>query len=91
MRVPVLGLAIALAAPAAGPAQIPGVQVAGKTGTAETQVGKTINDAWFIAFAPSRDPRIAIAVNVQKVPGFGGEIAAPIARDVMAALLRKAG
>ncbi len=70
---------------------IAGVRVAGKTGTAETQVGKTINDVWFIAFAPSRDPRVAIAVNVQKVPGFGGEIAAPIARDVMATLLKRAG
>ena len=71
-------------------AQIPGVQVAGKTGTAETQLGKTINDVWFIAFAPSRNPSIAIAVNVQKVPGFGGDIAAPIARDVMMTLLKKA-
>ncbi len=68
---------------------IPGVQVAGKTGTAETQIGKTINDVWFIAFAPSKDPRVAIAVNVQKVPGFGGGIAAPIARDVMMTLLKK--
>ena len=68
-------------------AQIPGVQVAGKTGTAETQVGDKINDVWFIAFAPSRDPRIAIAINVQKVPGFGGAIAAPIARQVMQTLL----
>jgi len=71
-------------------AKIEGVQVAGKTGTAETQIGKKINDVWFIAFAPSRDPRVAIAVNVQDVPGFGGEIAAPIARDVMKMLLREA-
>lgn len=70
-------------------AQIPGVQVAGKTGTAETQFGKKVNDVWFIAFAPSREPRVAIAVNVQDVPGFGGEVAAPIARDVMQILLRK--
>lgn len=68
---------------------IPGIQVAGKTGTAETQFGKAINDVWFIAFAPSKDPRVAIAVNVQDVPGFGGEIAAPIARDVMTTLLKK--
>ena len=71
-------------------AQIPGVQVAGKTGTAETQFGKTINDVWFIAFAPSKDPTVAIAVNVQDVPGFGGGIAAPIAKDVMTTLLGKA-
>lgn len=72
-------------------AKIEGIQVAGKTGTAETQLGKKINDVWFIAFAPSRDPRIAIAVNVQDVPGFGGEIAAPIARDVMRTLLQADG
>ncbi len=70
-------------------AKIGGVQVAGKTGTAETQLGKKINDVWFIAFAPSRDPQVAIAVNVQDVPGFGGEIAAPIARDVLKMLLSK--
>lgn len=68
-------------------AAIPGVDVAGKTGTAETQISQTINDVWFIAFAPAEDPRVAIAVNVQKVPGFGGEVAAPIARDIMKSLL----
>lgn len=72
-------------------AQIPGIQVAGKTGTAETQFGKKINDAWFIAFAPSRNPRIAIAVNVQKVPGFGGAVAAPIAKQLMRTLLKGDG
>ena len=37
-------------------AQIPGVQVAGKTGTAETQIGTAINNVWFIAFAPASNP-----------------------------------
>jgi peptidoglycan glycosyltransferase len=64
------------------------VQVAGKTGTAETQIGKKINDVWFIAFAPAQNPRVAIAVTLAGVPGFGGDIAAPIARDIMQELLR---
>ena len=69
-------------------AQIPGTQVAGKTGTAETEFGKKINNVWFIGFAPAQNPRIAVAVTVAGVPGFGGQFAAPIARDVMRELLR---
>ncbi|HWX45785.1 MAG TPA: penicillin-binding protein 2 [Solirubrobacteraceae bacterium] len=68
-------------------AQIPGVQVAGKTGTAETQIGTAVNNVWFIAFAPAADPRVAIAVTLEHVPGFGGVFAAPVARRVMEALL----
>jgi peptidoglycan glycosyltransferase len=68
-------------------AQIGGVQVAGKTGTAETQIGQTINNVWFIAFAPASVPRVAIAVTLRGVPGFGGAFAAPIARQVMERLL----
>ena len=69
-------------------ASIPGIQVAGKTGTAETQIGSQINNAWFIAFAPANHPRVAIAVYVRHVPGFGGDFAAPIAKTVMQELLR---
>lgn len=69
------------------PAQIPGVQVAGKTGTAETQVGTAINNVWFIAFAPAADPRVAIAVTLKGVPGQGAAFAAPVARQVMESLL----
>jgi peptidoglycan glycosyltransferase len=68
-------------------AQIPGVQVAGKTGTAETQIGTAINNVWFIAFAPASNPRVAIAVTLQDVPGQGAAFAAPVARQVMEALL----
>jgi peptidoglycan glycosyltransferase len=68
-------------------AQIPGVQVAGKTGTAETQLGQTINNVWFIAFAPASAPRVAIAVTLRGVPGFGGAFAAPVARQVIEKLL----
>jgi penicillin-binding protein A len=67
---------------------IPGIQVAGKTGTAETGRGN-IYTAWFIAFAPANRPQVAVAVVVENQPGgFGGEVAAPIAKQVMEALIR---
>lgn len=69
-------------------AQIPGIQVAGKTGTAETEFGAKVNDVWFIGFAPADNPRIAVAVTVKAVTGFGGDFAAPIARDIMKSLLQ---
>jgi peptidoglycan glycosyltransferase len=68
-------------------AQIPGVQVAGKTGTAETQIGDSINNVWFVAFAPASAPRVAVAVTLQDVPGQGAEFAAPVAREVIERLL----
>jgi peptidoglycan glycosyltransferase len=68
-------------------AQIPGVQVAGKTGTAETQIGTAINNVWFIAFAPAQNPRVAIAVTLKGVPGQGASFAAPVARQVIEQLL----
>ena len=68
-------------------ARIPGVRVAGKTGTAETQIGTAINNVWFIAFAPAQSPRVAVAVTLQDVPGQGAAFAAPVARQVMEAVL----
>jgi peptidoglycan glycosyltransferase len=70
------------------PAQIPGVQVAGKTGTAETQFGDAPNNAWFIAFAPAQEPRVAVAVTLQDVPGYGATYAAPVARELIERLLK---
>jgi penicillin-binding protein A len=70
-------------------AQIPGVRVAGKTGTAETGTAGT-NTTWFITFAPVEKPTVAIAVVVENQNGTGGEFAAPIAKAVMQALLPKA-
>lgn len=68
-------------------AQIPGIRVAGKTGTAETGGPGTPNTAWFIAFAPADAPRIAVAVVLQNQTGAGGTTAAPIAKAIMQALL----
>jgi peptidoglycan glycosyltransferase len=64
-----------------------GVGVAGKTGTAEVDVGgERRNHAWFIAFAPSSDPRVAVAV-VSEYGGVGGQVAAPLARAILSAVL----
>lgn len=66
-------------------ARIPGVTVAGKTGTAE--VGKSVQThAWFIAFAPAEQPRVAIALVLENA-GVGGRVAAPEARAVLEAAL----
>jgi peptidoglycan glycosyltransferase len=66
-------------------AQISGIRVAGKTGTAET--GGSLNTTWFIAFAPANAPRVAVAVVLQNQTGAGGTTAAPIAKAIMEALL----
>ena len=62
-------------------AALEGIQVAGKTGTAE--VGDGTNLAWFIAFAPAEDPQVAIAVVIEDTQQTGGEAAAPIAAEVI--------
>jgi penicillin-binding protein A len=68
-------------------AQIPGIKVAGKTGTAETGVDH-IYTAWFVCFAPADNPQVAVAVVLEKQPnGFGGSVSAPIAKQVVQALL----
>ncbi len=73
-------------------AQISGVTVAGKTGTAQHGQGKAPH-AWFISFAPANDPKIAVAVVVEDggklgQEGFGGSVAAPIAKAMMEARLK---
>ena len=67
-------------------AAIPGVTVAGKTGTSEVGPANVPTDAWFIAFAPVGAPKVAVAVLVVK-GGVGGDVAAPIARQVLDAAL----
>lgn len=70
-------------------ARIPGVQVAAKTGTAQTGTGKI--DAWFAAFAPAATPSIAVAVVLPNQPSAnqyqGGTLAAPIAKAIIQAYL----
>jgi peptidoglycan glycosyltransferase len=74
-------------------AAIPGVPVAGKTGTAETPFNDTCgggteeNQAWFIGFAPADNPQIAIAATVECTTAFGNDAAAPIFRDVAETIL----
>lgn len=68
-------------------ARIPGVEVAGKTGTAE--VAKDLGThAWFIAFAPAASPRVAMAIVLENA-GVGGRVAAPAARGVLEEALRR--
>jgi peptidoglycan glycosyltransferase len=74
-------------------AQISGVEVAGKTGTAQHATGQPPH-AWFISFAPAQDPKVAVAVVVEDggnagSEAFGGRVAAPIAKAVMEAVLGK--
>ena len=69
-------------------AQIPGISVAGKTGTAETGVAGR-NNTWFIAFAPADRPEVAVAVALTDQAGTGGVTAAPIARAIIEAALRR--
>ena len=68
-------------------AQIPGIKVAGKTGTAETGVNH-VNTTSFIAFAPADSPKVAVAVYLENQHGVGGHTAAPIAKAIIQALLR---
>ena len=73
-------------------AQIPGVTVAGKTGTAQTAEGAAPH-AWFVAFAPAEDPEVAVAVVVLNGGDLGneatgGELSAPIAKQVIEAALQ---
>ncbi len=68
-------------------AGIPGVKVAGKTGTAETGQDR-VYTAWFIFFAPADNPQVAGAVVLEhQLNGFGGSVSAPIAKQLMEAIL----
>jgi peptidoglycan glycosyltransferase len=74
-------------------AALSGITVAGKTGTAEVGANREFTQPWFIAFAPIENPRMAIAVTLERQPAGsqGGTVAAPIARSVLEALLGGGG
>src|SRR5207248_9438939 len=65
------------------PAQLGGVSVAGKTGTASVGLqGLGLTQPWFIGFAPIPHPRVVVAVTVERTQGgCGGTVAAPIAKS----------
>jgi peptidoglycan glycosyltransferase len=63
-------------------AALEGVEVAGKTGTAEIDINAGINDLWFIGFTP----KVAVAVVLDHLQGQGGTVAAPVAKQVLQAL-----
>jgi len=67
-------------------ARISGLTVGGKTGTAETGIAG-LNTTWFISYAGKDRPQVAIAVVVEQQNSTGGETAAPVAREVLQALL----
>lgn len=66
-------------------AQMPGVSVAGKTGTATNPLGAA--HSWFVCFAPADNPRVAVAVIVENA-GYGADVALPIAKDVLRTALQ---
>ncbi len=72
-------------------AALQGIQVAGKTGTAELNIAQSINQPWFIGFAPTSRPKVAVAVTLENIRGpqsQGGIVAAPIAKAVLEELLK---
>jgi peptidoglycan glycosyltransferase len=77
----------------ATPAQIPGIKVAGKTGTAQSSPSRPPY-AWFVSFAPADDPKVAVAVlvedaGVDRNAISGSGLASPIAKSVMEAVIGK--
>ncbi len=77
----------------AAPAAIPGIKVAGKTGTAQSEADRP-NYAWFVSFAPADNPEVAVAVLVEDAGVAndlisGGGLAAPIAKSVMEAVINR--
>jgi len=68
---------------------IDGLPYSGKTGTAETGNGSGAKTTWFVAWAPTAHPKLAMAVFVDRSGGYGASIAAPIAREILVKYFRK--
>ena len=68
---------------------IDGLAFGGKTGTAETAGGAGPNTTWFVAYAPANHAKIAMAVFVDRSGGYGAQVAAPIAREIMVKYFNK--
>jgi len=68
---------------------VPGVPFGGKTGTAETDGGAGPNTTWFVAYAPSSHPVVAMAVFMERSGGYGANTAAPVARAMIAGYFHK--
>ena len=69
--------------------RIPGIEIAGKTGTAQSVAhsdsAKGQDHAWFASFAPVDDPQVVVVVLVER-GGKGGQVAAPIAKQIYQAI-----
>ncbi|HTU82651.1 MAG TPA: penicillin-binding protein 2 [Candidatus Acidoferrales bacterium] len=68
---------------------IDGLAFSGKTGTAETGGGSGPNTTWFIAWAPTDHPKVALAVFVDRSGGYGASVAGPIARQILVKYFNK--
>ena len=69
-------------------AAVPGVQVAGKTGTAE--LGNGLNNSWFTGFAPANDPQVAVTIVMEGVDiTTGAKLTSPNAKKIFEAVLNK--
>ena len=68
---------------------IDGLPYSGKTGTVETAGGNGPNTTWFVAWAPTTQPHLALAVFVDRSGGYGATVAAPIARQILVKYFNK--
>jgi peptidoglycan glycosyltransferase len=70
-------------------AAVPGISVAGKTGTAAAGDGSAVTQAWFAGYAPSDNPQVAVVIFLNR--GTGGADAAPVAAEVFKAYFGRSG